>query len=170
MIATLNSCCPPSRNRMPYSTFKYPLSNKQPCMWTRSQYHVKSSRKRSFFCKLCACKQKHSSVVGRLTETDQIQIRDDTTNRACLRTFCYIGITTTVTTRIISDFKPTKQRMPYITFKYPMSNKHSCMWTRSQYHIESSQHVSKGSMQDISNGITDLWNLHHCYGWLYSLL
>ena len=105
MIATLNSCCPPSRNRVPYSTFKYPLSNKQPCMWTRSQYHVKSSRKRSFFCKLCACKQKHSSVVGRLTETDQIQIRDDTTSRACLRTVCYIGITTADS-----------------TFKYPMAS------------------------------------------------
>ena len=108
MIATLNSCCPPSRNRVPYSTFKYPLSNKQPCMWTRSQYHVKSSRKRSFFCKLCACKQKHSSVVGRLTETDQIQIRDDTTSRACLRTSCYTGITTTVTTRIITWFPTNK--------------------------------------------------------------
>ena len=82
---------------------------------------------KKLFCKLCACKQKHSSVVGRLTETDQIQIRDDTTSRACLRTSCYTGITTAVTTRIISDFQPTKHRMPYITFKYPLSNKQPCM-------------------------------------------
>ena len=92
------------------------------------------TQKKLFFCKLCACKQKHSSVVGRLTETDQIQIRDDTTSRACLRTPCYTGITTTVTTRIISDFQPRKQchtahsniRMHAcepevnITFKYPV--------------------------------------------------
>ena len=82
---------------------------------------------KKLFCKLCACKQKHSSVVGRLTETDQIQIRDDTTSRACLRTPCYTGITTAVTTRIISDFQPTKHRMPYSTFKYPLSNKQPCM-------------------------------------------
>ena len=127
MIATFNSCCPPSRNRVTYSTLKYPLSNKQPCMSTRSQYHVKSSRKRSFFCKLCACKQKHSSVVGRLTETDQIQIRDDTTSRACLRTVCYIGITTAVTTRIMRDIQTRKYRVPYSTFKYPLSIKQPCM-------------------------------------------
>ena len=89
--------------------------------------------------KLCACKQKHSSVVGRLTETDQIQIRDDTTSRACLRTYCYTGITTIDTTRIISDFQPTKYRMPYITFKYPLSNKQPCMSPRSQYHVKSSR-------------------------------
>ena len=82
---------------------------------------------KKLFSKLCACKQKHSSVVGRLTETDQIQIRDDTTSRACLRTYCQIGITTAVTTRIISDFQPTKHRMPYSTFKYPLANKQPCM-------------------------------------------
>ena len=69
---------------------------------------------KKLFCKLCACKQNHSSVVGRLTETDQIQIRDDTTSRACLRTGCYTGTTTAVTTRIISDFQPSKHCMPYI--------------------------------------------------------
>ena len=82
---------------------------------------------KKLFCKLCACKQKHSSVVGRLTETDQIQIRDDTTSRACLRTYCYTGITTAVTTRIMRDIQPRKQRVPYSTFKYPLSNKQPCM-------------------------------------------
>ena len=67
------------------------------------------------------------AAVSCLTETDQILIRDDTTSRACLPTFCYTGITTTVTIRIISDFQPTKHRMPYSTFKYPLSNKQPCM-------------------------------------------
>ena len=88
-----------------------------------SNHHAK----RSFFCKLCACKQKHSSVVGRLTETDQIQIRDDTTSRACLRT--------SVTPESQPPLPPgsseisnhQNNRVPYSTFKYPLSNKQPCM-------------------------------------------
>ena len=114
----------PRKHRVPYSTFKYPLASKQPCMSTRSQYHVKSSRKRSFFCKLCACKQKHSSVVGRLTETDQIQIRDDTTP---MSTVCLLLPESQPLPPGSSEISNHQQRVPYITLKYPLSKEEPYM-------------------------------------------
>ena len=80
--------------------------------------------------------------MGRLTETDQIQIRDDTTSRACLRTLCYTGITTAVTTRIISDIQPPKTIACHTAHSniHRQTNNHAC---EPEVNITSNHHAKE---------------------------
>ena len=74
---------------------------------------------KKLFASCAHAKQKTQLSRGPPHQGNQIQIRDDTTSRACLRTFCYRNHNRRYHKDHQCGFKPPKTSLCHRTFKYP---------------------------------------------------